>query len=203
MVFDCSHACFTSSQILHPIWAHQNSIWEESVKIWEQSKQTWEHTVKSWEQPKHIWEHSVIIWLNSSIYEEDLHTYPRNMYIIWAMSVTFAIKPRKWVALWEDSVRREVFRVNVLDAFYPVIRFISGKDKFSHTTVSITTSGQRYRAVTRRSAILVFFFVCFFALLTYYALQVPIPPPLATYSCVSPPLLTFICYLLSSLDRPT
>ena len=75
----CSHACDTSSQLLHPIWYHQNSIWEECVKIWEQSKHTWEHTVKSWEQPKHTWEHPIIICLTSSIYEEDLHTYPRNM----------------------------------------------------------------------------------------------------------------------------
>ena len=46
-----------------------------------------------------------------------------------------------------------------------------------------------------------FFFGFFFALLPSYALQLPIPPPLATYSCVSPPLLTFISFLFSSLDR--
>jgi hypothetical protein len=49
--------------------------------------------------------------------------------------------------------------VNVLDAFYPVSRFICYKDRFLHTTVFRNTTGKRYMAVPRRSAIFGFFFV--------------------------------------------
>ncbi len=146
------------------------------------------------------------------------------------MSVTFAIKPLQWVALWEDRVTRELFLVNVLHDFFPLIHFIPCKDNNTHTPVSITTSGKRYSAVERRSAILFFFSVFFFvacttlqeglperrvsprhprfylfphALLTYYAFHLTIPPALATYSCLSPYLLYFFCSLLPSLDRTT
>ena len=135
------------------------------------------------------------------------------MKTFWALSVTFAIKPLKWVALWEDCVRRVLFLVNVLDDFYPLFQFISCKDNNSQTPVSLTTSGKRYSAVERRTAILFFFRVFLVvactplhkglserpvaamhprfylfphALLTSYALHLTIPPPLATYTCLSP-----------------
>jgi hypothetical protein len=146
------------------------------------------------------------------------------------MSVTFAIKPLKCVALWEDRVSGVLFLANDLDDFYPLIQLIFPKDNNYHTPISITTSGIRYSAVKRRSAIFFFFFVFFFvacttlqeglsqrpvsprhppfylfphALLTYYAFHLAIPPALATYLCLSPSLLYFFCYRLPSLDRTT